>query len=482
MKRYLFTLPILVVIILSFILYSFNYFAALNSDCAIQILITYYFKLPGDLYYWGQDRWGSLIPLIGQIFYKGLHLSPITAVSITYYLLLISGYIGFTNVFKTNFSKVIAAIILFLPPLRFVDVLWYPIGIQYSLLGISLLILKYINFSERKVKNYFLLFMLSIVYIGSQWVSDAAFITIFILVSIHALLYWKQSKIKLTILFYSMCTLVVGYFFIRYGKENAISRTDNYLGLNNIHNIIESISKIGEAIRGLLLFQRSETLMSVYTYLSLILIALLIFYAIKRGMSWDLKGNRWIYFFLIDGLIAICIALTSKWVYLNDVNRRYFFGSYLSLSFAFLLILEQIKLFKYEKELFRIALYMTVLIGAMSTPYYFKYVWLKSLTPQVKIYSDITKLGPAGIIGEYWHSYITACADPSMIVATPKDDDLVRNPQMVERVFTQPNIYIIRNDWMDVFPDTLQQFGRTLFKNGEEFYLSGCNICKYKTM
>ena len=482
MKRFAIMLIISAVIFLSYRLYSFNHFAALNSDCTIQILITYYFNLPTDLYYWGQDRWGSLVPLIAQIFYKGFHLSPITSVSISYYLLLVLGYIGFANVLKSNFSKVVFAVILFLPPLRFIDVLWYPTGIQYSLLGISLIVLKNVDYSENKIKNYFLLFLVSILCIFSQWVSDAAFITILLLVLVHALFYWRQVKIKLTIFFFSVFAVVAGYFFISYGKEHAIAHTENYLGLNSLDNIARSISKIWEAFRGLLLFQGSETLMSVYTYLSILLIGAAVYYLIKRGAGAAIKNNRWIYFFLLDGLIAIGIALSSKWVFMNDVNRRYFFGSYLSLSFAFLLILERLSLFGFERQSFKIALGITVLIGAMSTPYFFKYVWLKTLRPQVKIYSEITNLGPAGIIAEYWHSYITSAPDPSKIVSTPKDDDLVRNPELIERVFTQPNIYIIRNDWLDLFPDTLQQFGRTLIRDGKEFTMSGCTICKYRKM
>ncbi|HXC05066.1 MAG TPA: hypothetical protein VNZ86_09975, partial [Bacteroidia bacterium] len=38
----------------------------LNSDNAVHILMTYDCQLPEDLYFWGQDRLGSLIPLLGH--------------------------------------------------------------------------------------------------------------------------------------------------------------------------------------------------------------------------------------------------------------------------------------------------------------------------------------------------------------------------------------------------------------------------------
>ena len=34
--------------------------------------------------------------------------------------------------------------------------------------------------------------------------------------------------------------------------------------------------------------------------------------------------------------------------------------------------------------------------------------------------------------------------------------------------------------WMDAFPDTLVQFGRQLVRNGEEFNIGDCNVCKYR--
>ena len=46
--------------------------------------------------------------------------------------------------------------------------------------------------------------------------------------------------------------------------------------------------------------------------------------------------------------------------------------------------------------------------------------------------------------------------------------------------FNQPDLYIIRDMWMDSFPDTIQQFGYMLKKDGNEFRIAYSQVCRYK--
>ena len=112
MKNGLHYFGIAIIIILSFFCYSSNFYPQLGSDDAIQVLMIYYFKLPHDLYFWGQDRYGSLIPLIGQVFFHGFGVSALTSESITHYLFLIAGYFAFAAFFKSCFSRLILGLSL----------------------------------------------------------------------------------------------------------------------------------------------------------------------------------------------------------------------------------------------------------------------------------------------------------------------------------------------------------------------------------
>jgi hypothetical protein len=52
-----------IIILLSFSFYSSNFYPLLSSDDALNILMAHYYHLPHDIYCWGQDRGGTLIPL-----------------------------------------------------------------------------------------------------------------------------------------------------------------------------------------------------------------------------------------------------------------------------------------------------------------------------------------------------------------------------------------------------------------------------------
>lgn len=97
-----------------------------------------------------------------------------------------------------------------------------------------------------------------------------------------------------------------------------------------------------------------------------------------------------------------------------------------------------------------------------------------------KVLDEFQHMGKIGVISEYWNSYVTSCINPELIKATPHDQTYaVRNMQIVDEVFAQPNIYVIRDMWMDSFPDSLTQFNRTLTRSGNEFKMGDCFVCKY---
>jgi hypothetical protein len=70
---------ILLVLLIAFSFYNFaeiNY-PLLNSDMAVNVLMAKGVNLPGDLYFWGQDRAGSLIPLLANVFVEAYKFPPI---------------------------------------------------------------------------------------------------------------------------------------------------------------------------------------------------------------------------------------------------------------------------------------------------------------------------------------------------------------------------------------------------------------------
>jgi len=162
----------------------------------------------------------------------------------------------------------------------------------------------------------------------------------------------------------------------------------------------------------------------------------------------------------------------------NGMGRWYFVATYISLSMSIILALDNIEL-SYKTKLLRWSILSLALIGAISPIYTMKYEKPKSLKPMVNIVGEFKQLGEIGVIAEYWNSYITSCPDPELIKATPNDQSDVRNQEIVDMVFERENIYVIKDMWMKAFPDTLEQFGYVLLKEGNQFRLGGCDVCKY---
>jgi len=440
------------------------------------------FKLPNDFYFWGQDRMGSLIPLLAQFFYKVFHLSALTSESLTHYFILLTGYLAFASFLKNNWFKIIFCFIWFFPPIHMIDVTQFAFGIHYSLIAIACYLLNSINtgkYGNLKQHLYFILFSLTL--ITAVWVSEMALVSIGVLIGIQSLMFVKENKTYTKILLnigvmYLFLGIIFGFLFIKHVKSFS-PQLQSYSTFSDFGNILNTFKQFFESIGDFLLFKANEPFTSLYTYLVLILIGILVFNR-KKLKS---KPNRWFYFFLIEGFLLLFIILISSWTFENNVPRRYFTCTYISLSFALLLFIDASQLQNGLIKKLKIFILSIVLMGGIGTLYNLKYVSPKTFKPMVQTISEFKKLRQIGIIGDYWNSYLIACVDPDNIIATPHEFSYaVRKHELVDKVFQQKKLYLIKDMWMEEFPDTLSQFGRTLVKKGDEFLIGGCFVNEYE--
>lgn len=478
-----FYITIFIIIIISFLCYSSNFYPLLNSDDALNILMAHYYKLPNDLYCWGQDRGGTLIPFISQIFIRLFHLSALTSVSVSNYLLLVIGFFGFASLLKTNYSKILFCLIWFLPFQRFIDILRFPIGIEYSLIGFAIFLITKLQseVSFNRVKSNLLLFAIVLILILSVWVSDLATVTIGVLLFIlfvFGILKSKKISISRTVLFYVIFGLISCYLLITYAKSFAILKAEHYLSLNNIASIKTALKILGSKNIEVLTFQTNEILVSIYSYCVILFLIVFIAYTIKKKLFLVLISNKWFTFFISDFIIIFGTFLISSWVLSNEMGRWYFVASYISLSLAILLAIENLSRL-YRIKYFKLALLLIVILGAISPIYTMKYVSPKTLRPIVDVVGEFEQLGEIGVIAEFWNAYIISCPDPEKIKATTHDQCYIRNQKLIDMVFERKNLYVIKDMWMKEFPDTLEQFGYVLLKDGNQFRLGGCDVCKY---
>jgi hypothetical protein len=471
---------------LSFRFYSSLYYPILNSDNAVTILMIHYFKLPHDLYFWDQDRMGSLIPLIGQIPFKFLNLSAITSESIVHYIILILGYFSFAHFIKSHILKVIFAVIWFFPPLRLIDVIQLYYGIHYSLIAMACYLIDYsqkTTTQNNAAKLHFAFFCIVIILIAAVWTSDMALISSFLFIVTHLFFALKDKKLlslgylRISIL-YTVIGIATGFIFIRYAKSISVNKND-YTALGDVHSILETCRTFGKTLLDIFLFKANEPFTSLYSYLVLFIVTYVIIQVKKIRI--DGANRKLLWFFALDGILLFAAILASKWTLLNGVPRRYFACTYISLAFGFLLLIDGLGLPDLKKKIVQTSLLITVFIGGLGALYNIKYIWPKTMKPRVESVKELEQLGEIGIIAEYWNSYINSCVNPEMIIATPHDTSwAVKNKEIVEDVFKQPTIYVIKDMWFDHFPDTMREFGRVLKKEGNEFRIGDSDLCEYQ--
>ncbi len=484
-QKYFYPITICLLFLGSFSLYSSIRYPLLNSDNAVTILMVHYFKLPNDLYFWGQDRLGSLIPLLGQIPNKLFGLTPILSESLTHYTILFLGFLAFSTFIRSNYYKIIFAIIWFFPPMHLIDVTQFAFGIHYSLIAIVCYLINKLH-QEQVLNNpgkyYSILSATILLIIVTIWVSDMAIVSAGLLLFITIFVLQKNNNAdnirrRNSILIFSIIGSVIGYSFISYAKSiSAINIT--YSTFGDLEMISKSLSIFFKSLFSFIIFQTNEPMTSVYMYFVIALIIATLFKIRKINTSESTK--KWIIYFLLESAILLGIIMASKWTFLNSVPRRYFTCTYITVSFALALVLDNLTLSKKQNTFFKVFSFVTVFIGGISSIYYLQFTEPKSLTPMAKVLDEFQHIGKIGVISEYWNSYVTSCINPELIKATPHDQTYaVRNMQIVEEVFAQPKIYVICDMWMDSFPDTLQQFNRTLIKNGDQFKMGDCYVCKY---
>lgn len=445
--------------------------------------MAHYYHLPHDLYCWGQDRGGTLIPLVSQIFIKIFHLSALTSVSFSNYILLLIGYLCFASLFKSFYSKILFGLIWFLPFQRFIDLLRFPIGVEYSLIALVIFLVTKLDdkITFKRVKNHLLIIAIIFVSILAIWVSDLAMVTIVLLLFIlfiYAFIERRNTFLNKTVISYLIIGLISCFVLITYAKSFAGLKTEHYLTLNNIVDIKRSLHILFTKYIEVLTFQTRETLVSIYFYCIILFLISSLFYIVKKKLFLILISDKWFVFFITDFVAIFGTFLISSWVLSNEMGRWYFVASYISLSLAILLAIE-ISSQVYQIKFIKILFLIIVLLGSISPLYTMQVVRPKSLKPMVEVVGEFKQLGEIGIIGEFWNSFLTSCPDPEMIKAVTHDQCYMRNPKLVDMVFERKNLYVIKDMWMEEFPDTLQQYGYILVKEGNQFNLGNCDVCKY---
>lgn len=518
----------LVVICVAFVL-SFRSYAPflsphLNSDHAIHILMAYDLKLPDDLYYWGQSRLGSIVPIWGHVLLKIFPISPAEAVSYVQYFFLLVGYGCFASFLKHPISRAILAIAWFLPLQYLTGFLriGQPYAGQFAFTGIAIVLLNQLIQHPDKFlgrKRQLVISLCTLNFFIAFWISDFTIIIMLIIAGIAlrkiyfrdiyqstesrfisketAKKYFSNPEVVNVLTISSICFLL-----IRYAKSTSL-KMDNQFGFSNLFEFAETASKLFISFFRTLTFQSPSIFQTIFAIIATSVILYLTYLALKKGGLKSISKSRWFNVFLASAILGFILLIWSEWVYRNNVNLRYFVPVYLYGWMSVLLLVESLQ--KRTARVLGAILLCAAISSSLSLP---NYVYsFKMPISKIQRLKPIEALGSIGIIGDYWSSYILCGVNPAQLSCTPYDarkgqfscppdslsEDLqrvrkVRCPRCVRRVFEAKIIYLVKERWLDSlrkpldFPDKTEQFGQCLVKIGSPIKVSGYTLAPYKRM
>jgi hypothetical protein len=456
---------------------------------AVNVLMGQSLNLPGDFYFWGQDRAGSLIPLLSNFLIEAYKFPPVLAVSVIHYLILIAGFFALASFFRNRNLKLILALIWFFPSWYFLDHVVLLYGIQMSMIVIAIYFLRIMKTTMNRYVKLVWLFLACLSFLIAIWVSDMALLSLLIIALIAVWKYFPElrkkpvlsflrDRNKLWQLLVITAWIIVGTAFILYAKHKA-TRVEAYHThhLNSPYEILASLKIVLTSLWRILIFSSENLIESIYVWA--IIAGLPIILLLSNTRSHFVKFcsfHKWFVFFALNGILTFFLLIFSHWVFLNGTGRSYFSIVYISLWVAILLYIEWTG--SRNRQLRMIILFIVVIIGSISSVN--KFYFPEQMPSRITKMSDLRKLGDFGLISNYRVSYVSACVDPKHIVATPHDKDNVRNYYYAESVFKMPKLYLVRDEWMKSFPDTLTEFGHIIIRRGAEFNVGDLHLCQYE--
>ena len=478
---------IAVIISLSYSFFSTENYPLLNSDDGLGVLMAHYYDLPHDIYCWGQDRGGTLIQFVSQL-WIWMGVSSIRAVSVTQFLFLIIGYAGFSSLLKNRTGKLLFALIWFLPYHQFIDLTRYPIGTGYSIIGGSLLFIRLLQFEGKSYfnwKNHLILMSLTIWLGAGIWLSDLVAINLFCLLVAYYFYQIRTSRkwtIRPEVLVWFIVGAVIWGQFIYSSKVNSPAKTEGFQTINSMAEIGQCFETCGAALRDVFTGAGYTIFTQLFAWLFTLLAITLILLRLRGSIRFSSEQKKWLSFLWMDTLAVSAVFFTLHWVLVNQMASRYFVSSYITFSLIVLISHESIAVSKKSKQLISGVLMATILTGSAS---HFFFLWTKNpgkWRSSASYSREFEKMGNCGVIADYWYAYRHSCVNPELIHATPHDMSDVKNRALVPEVFAQPRLFIIGDGWLQTFPDTLVQFKIPLKKKGKPFRLAGNSVCEYRRL
>ncbi|MFZ4799012.1 MAG: hypothetical protein ACOYMA_16040 [Bacteroidia bacterium] len=455
---------------------SFYYFSGLNSvsfnsDQAVQVLMIKDFQWPSDAYYWGQNRLGSLLPLISYILYAFLKIHPIILVSIVNYAMLLIGWIIFSKFLKSNWAKLLFCIAIFLPhpAYFFIILIGHPYQGQFFTLALSTLFFnnlysKIASFEKWNFKDYLKLISTIFTSLLAVWVSELslvfyAFILFYILFSneirkaIFSISVFKSNLLMPIIT--SISLLLLGFFLLIDLKHNFESDpVYDLIFIDSFEKISLQFHYFYSQLIDVLLLQNHHTVFECLFYYAVIFSIIVVVFNFKKID----KTNQQIFKSLgLTFVVAVVLLFFSSWNFRSKYDPKYYtllyalFYVFIGVGFNALNQIKQIVLF--------VMLSTTIL--------YSNFLFLKIYYDEKSVleqYNSVIDLPKGTLVSDYWKAYKIAAIGFDSLEGVPKDYWNCRNIDKIKKWSKNENFYFIKSELFE-----FEKHNDTLFFKNMKF-------------
>lgn len=473
-------LVIAVLMVVSFFRFSAYHYPFLDSDMAIHVLMARGFEFYHNLYYWGQTRLGSLMPLLAFFPWK-VGLNPLNAVSAVQFGMAITVVIGFFFLErKVLITVVFASLFLFpIPALVYTLMPGHPALPHIALTVLGVLAAMRAGVGGLKV-DVFWFAVTWLIALVAVWVSDLAMVTapvvwIWMLYRV-SLCATKSALVRMSgIVLLLVLSLPMWVTSLKSGRVD-------YSGYDG-----QAIAAVPMALQGLLAHTGSMFRAMSFTdgfkwsglfhwsmFLGTALGLFLIIKAIRdNGFQSMLQRPSMLWCAL--AVTSYTATLMSGWAALNGYDSRY-----LAVPVVFLMmsLCSMARAKGRVESLLGVVLLVAATASGLSFSEKMPHNERFQLDDEARV--RLRSLRSATILGDYWFCYAMAAYNADEVIPIAFTQDFLRNGHQVEMAFLSDSIFVCTSPKYPGLPDTLRQHGWVLTRTTEsDFVVGNSTLARY---
>lgn len=458
--------------LLGCMIYAGVFFPLLNADQGIYAMMTRHFNSRHGMYFWGQDRFGGLLPLLAAPFTK--FFPAMVVLSIFQMGINFGGWYFWSRNLQSRFGKIALALVFIIPPILFCTnvIFAQPYHILLLLWGAAFYIVKRETLSTRQLALAG--FILGI----SFWVSETSISALLMM----AIMIWRKMPFWKTTAAMALGLLVPTIIVVK-SKLKSVKVADfSSQFLVDAGELNTNFHRISHGILKNLQPGEPERWAILWAHYGMLIIGLIIFIisiiSIPRFFS---RSEKFQYplFFLFWGSLGL--ALLSHWVFLNDTSVRYFAILYPLGMTVMLMWAEK----HFLANVIRTFVFFIALLGAGDAAHIIATNRAEILPDRMtNAEAKSFPIEPgATYIGDYWNVYLLGgYGSRNERFFSYAESYTTRNFHQLRGAFEDQPVFLIGNDWLEEFPDTVVQFRYTLVRVGETQWHNTRRYAEYRVI